>query len=98
MPCGPDLPLAFAARLRYHCPMNRESIAQLAKRLADELPQGLAAMRDDVENNFRQVLASGLERLDLVTREEFDVQQAVLARTREKLESLEAAVAELERS
>jgi BMFP domain-containing protein YqiC len=53
-------------------------------------------MREDLEQNFRSVLRGGLEKLDLVTREEFDVQVAVLARTREKLEKLEALLAELE--
>jgi len=46
-------------------------------------------MRKDLEENFRSVLAAGLSKLDLVTREEFEVQEAVLARTREKLEALE---------
>jgi len=51
----------------------------------------------DLEKNFRAMMASGLARLDLVTREEFDVQAKVLARTREKLAALEARLAELER-
>jgi BMFP domain-containing protein YqiC len=55
-------------------------------------------MREDLEQNFRSVLRGGLEKLDLVTREEFEVQEAVLTRTREKLESLEKKVAELEDS
>jgi len=46
-------------------------------------------MRKDLEENFRSVLAAGLGKLDLVTRDEFEVQEAVLARTREKLEALE---------
>jgi len=53
-------------------------------------------VRDDLEQNFRSVLDSGLARLDLVTREEFDVQQAVLARTRQKLDALERRVSSLE--
>ncbi|MDX1509122.1 MAG: accessory factor UbiK family protein [Woeseiaceae bacterium] len=77
--------------------MNNESIESLARKLADSVPQGLRSMRDDLEANFRSVLTSGLGKLDLVTREEFEVQQAVLARTREKLEVLEAKVKELER-
>ena len=76
--------------------MNNESIESLARKLADSVPQGLRSMRDDLESNFRSVLQSGLGKLDLVTREEFEVQQAVLARTREKLEALEAKVRELE--
>lgn len=70
--------------------MSRESIDQLARRLAESVPQGLKSMRSDLEENFRAVLKSGLARMDLVTREEFEVQEAVLARTREKVEALEA--------
>jgi hypothetical protein len=51
----------------------------------------------DVEKNFRALASSALARLDLVTREEFDVQAKVLARTREKLAALEERLAELER-
>ena len=76
--------------------MSNESIESLAKTLADSLPGSLKSIRDDVEQNFRGVLRNGLEKLDLVTREEFEVQEAVLQRTREKLEALEAKVAELE--
>jgi BMFP domain-containing protein YqiC len=50
----------------------------------------------DIEKNLRALLSSGLARLDLVTREEFDVQREVLAHAREKLAALEARVAELE--
>ena len=52
--------------------------------------------RRDLEDNFKAVLQSGLARLDLVSRQEFDVQAAVLRRTREKLEALEARLATLE--
>jgi BMFP domain-containing protein YqiC len=50
----------------------------------------------DLDQNFKAVLQAGLGKLDLVTREEFDVQQGVLRRTRERLEALEARLAELE--
>jgi BMFP domain-containing protein YqiC len=76
--------------------MNDKTIEGLAKKLADSLPGGVRAMRDDLEQNFRAVLQGGLQKLDLVTREEFEVQEAVLARTREKLEALQKQVAELE--
>jgi BMFP domain-containing protein YqiC len=76
--------------------MNSESIEGLARKLADAVPEGLKTVRDDLEKNFRSVLKGGLSKLDLVTREEFEVQEAVLARTRAKLEALEAKVAELE--
>jgi BMFP domain-containing protein YqiC len=75
---------------------KRPNIDELARRLADSLPGGLKALREDAEQNFRAVLQAGLSRLDLVTREEFDVQAAVLKRTREKLAALEARLAKLE--
>ena len=78
--------------------MNDKTIEGLAKKLADSLPGGLRSMRDDLEQNFRAVLQGGLQKLDLVTREEFEVQEAVLARTREKLEALQKQVAALEDS
>lgn len=72
------------------------NIDELARRLAETLPGGLKALQADAEQNFRAVLQAGLSRLDLVTREEFDVQTAVLRRTREKLAALEARLKELE--
>ncbi len=77
---------------------NRFNLDDLARQLAQSLPQNLRALGDDLERNFKALLHSGLDRMDLVTREEFDVQSAVLERTREKLEALEARIAELERS
>lgn len=71
-------------------------IDDLARRLSGLVPPGLRESREDMQENFKSVLQSGLARLDLVTREEFDVQRAVLLRTREKLEQLQAVVAELE--
>jgi len=76
--------------------MGDDSIENLAKKLAESVPEGLRSMRDDLETNFRGVLRSGISKLDLVTREEFEVQEAVLARTREKLELLEARLKEIE--
>lgn len=71
-------------------------IDELARRLGSLVPPGLREGREELQENFKSVLQAGLARLDLVTREEFDVQQAVLLRTREKLEALQAQVAELE--
>lgn len=76
--------------------MARETIDQIARRLAESLPQGVKSVRDDLEQNFRTILNSGLARLELVTREEFEVQEAVLARTRAKLDALEARLTEIE--
>ena len=71
-------------------------IDDLARRLSAMVPPGLREGRDELQQNFKSVLQSGLTKLDLVTREEFDVQRAVLLRTREKLEELQNAVTELE--
>lgn len=71
-------------------------IDDLARRLSAAVPPGVVALRRDLEDNFKAVLQAGLTRLDLVSRQEFDVQTAVLRRTREKLEALEAKVAALE--
>lgn len=68
---------------------------ELARRLSSLVPPGLREGREDLQQNFKSVLQAGLGKLDLVTREEFDVQRAVLARTREKLEALERQLAEL---
>ena len=68
----------------------------LAHRLSGLVPPGLREGREELQQNFKSVLQAGLGKLDLVTREEFDVQRAVLARTREKLDALERAVAALE--
>ncbi len=73
-------------------------IDDLARRLAGAVPENVAALRRDLEQNFKGVLQSQLARLDLVTREEFDVQSAVLRRTREKLAALEQRLAEIESS
>jgi len=70
--------------------MANDMIENLARMLADAVPQGLKSVRNDLEQNFQSVLRSGLGKLDLVSREEFEVQQAVLSRTREKLDALEA--------
>ncbi|MBT8066734.1 MAG: accessory factor UbiK family protein [Gammaproteobacteria bacterium] len=77
--------------------MSDESIENLAKKLVDSVPEGLRSVREDLENNFRSVLRSSLSKLDLVTREEFEVQEAVLLRTREKLEALEAQLEAVEK-
>jgi BMFP domain-containing protein YqiC len=71
-------------------------IDDLARRLAGAVPENVSALRRDLEQNFKGVLQARLARLDLVTREEFDVQSAVLRRTREKLEALERRLAALE--
>ena len=76
--------------------MSNDSIDKLARMLAEAVPQGLKSVRDDLEKNFQSVLRAGLAKLDLVSREEFEVQEAVLSRTREKLEALEGRLASIE--
>ena len=76
--------------------MTNESLDKLARTLADSVPEGIRSVRDDLQKNFRSVLQSGIGKLDLVTREEFEVQEAVLARTREKLQALELRLKKLE--
>jgi BMFP domain-containing protein YqiC len=78
--------------------VNVQTIDELAQRLAALVPPGLKEARDDLTANLRSALQSGLRELDLVTREEFDVQRCVLLRTREKIEELEQQVANLERA
>lgn len=76
--------------------LDPKVLDDLAKKLADAVPAGLRDLKADAERNFRAVLQSVLGKLDLVTREEFDVQAAVLARTRQRLEELSQRLAELE--
>lgn len=75
---------------------NGPKLDELARKLADSVPGNIKSMGEDMERNIKSMLQSALARMDLVTREEFDVQLAVLARTREKLEALEARLAALE--
>ncbi len=76
--------------------MDKQVIDKIALRLVSLVPPGLADAQQDLRANFQDVLVQGLRRLDLVTREEFDVQSAVLARTRTKVDELERRVTELE--
>jgi BMFP domain-containing protein YqiC len=72
------------------------SIDELAKRLSELVPPGAREARAELADAFRDTLRAGLRKLDLVTREEFDVQRSVLLRTREKVDELEQRVAQLE--
>jgi len=72
-------------------------IDALARRLSELVPPGLRESREELQATFKSALQASLAKLDLVTREEFEVQRAVLLRTREKLEALEQAVAALEK-
>jgi BMFP domain-containing protein YqiC len=76
--------------------INSNGLDDLARRLADSVPESVRAFGRDLEGNFKAILQSQLSKLDLVTRQEFDVQAAILERTRAKLTELEARLKELE--
>lgn len=76
---------------------DTKTIDDIASRLADSIPSGLHNLKGDIEKNFHAILQGALGKLDLVTREEFEVQKAVLAKTRSKLDDLEKRIAELEK-
>ena len=81
--------------------IDLQHIDELARRLSNLVPPGMRGhgfddLRDELQENFKSVLQAGLAKLDLVTREEFEVQRAVLLRTREKLDALQQTVADLE--
>jgi BMFP domain-containing protein YqiC len=73
-----------------------KSLDDLARRLAESVPAPLRQLQQDMEKNFGAVLQTAFARMNLVTREEFDVQSAVLARSRSRLDALAKQVAELE--
>ena len=75
--------------------IDLSQLDELARRLSSLVPPALREGREELQQNFKSVLQAGLGKLDLVTREEFDVQRAVLLRTREKLDALEQRLAEL---
>ncbi|WP_126452210.1 accessory factor UbiK family protein [Sulfuriflexus mobilis] len=78
--------------------MNRSQsfIEDLTRQLRETLPSSLNTARDDLDDILRAAISAAVQKMDLVTREEFDVQAAVLARTREKLEQLTAQLQEME--
>ncbi|MEA3174836.1 MAG: ubiquinone biosynthesis accessory factor UbiK [Gammaproteobacteria bacterium] len=76
--------------------MNANSLDELARRLAESVPESVKAFGRDLEGNFKAVLQAQLAKLDLVTRQDFDVQSAILQRTQAKLTELEARVKDLE--
>ncbi|KGQ57410.1 ubiquinone biosynthesis accessory factor UbiK [Gallibacterium anatis] len=72
--------------------LNPKKIEEIIQQVQNNLPQGIKDIGNDVESKLKQVLQAQLAKLDVVTREEFDVQTQVLLRTREKLTALEARV------
>ncbi len=76
--------------------INSSRLDDLARRLADSVPESVRAFGRDLEGNFKAVLQSQLSKLDLVSRQEFDVQAAILERTQTKLTAMEARLKEIE--
>lgn len=76
---------------------DAKQLDELTRGVLNALPSGVREVQQDLGKNLRAALQSVFTKLDLVTREEFEVQSAVLLRTREKLTALEARVAELEK-
>ena len=77
-------------------PIDLAHIDELARRLSSLVPGSLRDSREELQQNFKSVLQTGLGKLDLVTRDEFDVQRAVLLRTRDKLNELQRAIDRIE--
>ncbi|VAW45917.1 hypothetical protein MNBD_GAMMA03-247 [hydrothermal vent metagenome] len=69
--------------------IKSQTVEDVVNKIGDLIPQDLRTLREEFHSNAKAVLVAGLKKMDLVTREEFDVQKAVLAKTREKLKILE---------
>jgi len=78
--------------------MDIRSIDELARKLSSSLPESVTMIKTDLEHNFKSVLQSALTRMDLVSRQEFDVQVALLNRVRTQLSMLEQRLAAMEKS
>ncbi len=76
--------------------LNPNQLEEVVKNLASVIPQGAGKMPQGMQDQMKSILARSFEKMDLVSREEFDIQSGVLAKTRLKLEALEKAVSELE--
>jgi BMFP domain-containing protein YqiC len=76
--------------------MNSTGLDELARRLAESVPPSVRAFAQDLESNFKAVLQAQLAKLDLVSRNEFDVQAALLARTQAALASMEQRLKDIE--
>ena len=78
--------------------IDPKKIEQFANQIVESMPSGVKAMADNAEEKFKTVLQNKLSQLDVVSREEFDIQTQVLARTRAKLEALETELADIKAS
>jgi ubiquinone biosynthesis accessory factor UbiK len=92
--CDKECTPCFATLAARRCPVETRFLDELNKKVSELIA---ASPAKDVEKNLRALLSSAFARLDLVTREEFDVQREVLGRTREKLTQMETRVAEMEK-
>jgi len=79
-------------------PFSKAVLDSLQEKMPEGITSGLQGLQSDFEHNLRTAIEANLKKLNLVTREEFDIQQEVLLRTREKLEALEKKLAEMESS
>ncbi|MBE2895085.1 ubiquinone biosynthesis accessory factor UbiK [Spirabiliibacterium falconis] len=77
--------------------LNPKKLEQIAQQIHDALPKGIKEFGGDMENKLKQVIQAQLTKLDVVSRDDFEVQTQVLMRTREKLTALEMRVDELSR-
>jgi len=78
--------------------INSQNINELADKLTSVLPDSLKTLQADAKNNMKAVLESSLRQMNLVSREEFDIQTALLARTLTQLQQLEQQVKDLEKN
>ncbi len=76
--------------------MHNKLIDELSEKLGAAMPPGAQMLKDDFEKNLRSILHANLSKLDLVTREEFEIQSQLLARSRARLEAMEQRIAALE--
>ena len=76
--------------------MFKEKIEMIISDITKILPEDLNVLKDDIEKNLRATLNASFSKMDLVTREEFDIQASLLSRTREKLEGLQEKLSALE--
>ena len=77
-------------------PIDNGKIDNLIKKILSTLPADLRQAKADMEKNLKAIISAGLAKMDLVTREEFDVQAELLARTRASLEKIQRHLAEIE--
>ena len=75
---------------------NFKGLDQLVKKLSSAMPDSVKHLQADIENNLKSGLEAGLQKMNLITREEFEIQSAVLLKTRKKVEALEEKIKELE--